>query len=182
MGWSLIPTYVGLQAPVQGCECASITPGRANLQGVVAAYNAVDEATDLGIGPGNPIYDDMEAYTVGPRNTPSVRYFLHGWTAGLHNRGYVSGVYSSVSSGIADLAAVHGTSYLEPDDIWFADWNGEETTSDSHVPPGDWAGRGRIHQYRGPHTDDYGGVDIPIDSDYCNAAVVAAASLGPRRS
>ena len=36
-GWHLIPTYVGLQAPVDDCGCASIDPGQATAQGRAAA-------------------------------------------------------------------------------------------------------------------------------------------------
>jgi hypothetical protein len=155
-------------------------PDRAGSEGRAAAADAVAQASSLGIGPANPIYDDMEGYAVGRRNTPAVMAFLAGWTGGLHARGYFSGVYSSASSGIADLVARHGASFHEPDDIWIADWNGQATTGDWRVPAGDWPNRQRIHQFLGPHEASYGGARIDIDSDYCDAAVVTSATLHRR--
>ena len=61
-GWTLLPVYVGLQAPNNGCGCAAITPSQASAQGTAAAQDAINQAEAVGISPGNPIYDDMEAY------------------------------------------------------------------------------------------------------------------------
>jgi hypothetical protein len=171
MGWRLIPTYVSLQAPRTSCRCTRMDPRRANAEGVAAANNAAKAAAALGIGRGNPIYDDMEAYAVDARDTRAV--LLQGWTGRLHRDGYVSGVYSSASSGISDLVSTVGRSFAEPNDIWIGDWNGRATTDDGVVPGRDWRHDQRIHQYRGPHTDRFGGVRISIDTDYCRAAVVA---------
>lgn len=180
LGWRLIPTYVGLQAPAPGCPCAAMEPAKARSEGEAAAGDAVRDAAALGIGRYNPIYDDMENYVAGHRNTTAVLAFLSGWTSRLHRLGYYSGVYGGATSGIANLAAVWGTGYKEPDDIWIAAWNGRRTTNDPNVPAGFWAHHQRLHQYVGPHTDDYGGVRINIDTDYCNGAVVSFTSLERR--
>jgi hypothetical protein len=173
-GWHLIPTYVGLQAPTNSCGCAGIVPGQASAQGAAAASDAMAQAQAIGIGAGNPIYFDMEAYPRGGTNTSAVLAFLAAWTAQLHAGGYESGVYSSGGSGIADLAARFGTGFEEPDDIWIADWNGEQTTNDPYVPSGDWASEQRVHQYEGGHDDTYGGATLNIDSNYLNGATAAA--------
>ena len=173
-GWHLIPIYVGLQAPSNSCGCAAIVAAAAGTEGAAAAADAVAQAQALGIGPGNPIYFDMEGYTHTRANTGSVLTFLGGWTAGLHAAGFKSGVYSNPSSGIADLVKEVGTGYPEPDDVWFADWNGQATVSDAGLPPLDWAYGQRIHQYRGGHTDLYGGVKINIDTNYLDGATAAA--------
>ncbi|MDP9277067.1 MAG: DUF1906 domain-containing protein, partial [Actinomycetota bacterium] len=175
-GWQLIPTYVGLQAPSNSCGCAAIQPAQAGAQGVAAADDAVSKAAALGIGPGNPIYFDMEGYATGGSNSPAVLSFLGAWTVELHARGYVSGVYSSASSGITDLVGQYGTGFNEPDDLWIARWNGQATTVDSAVPSGDWANHQRLHQYRGGHNETYGGVSINIDNDYLDGALVGTAS------
>ena len=180
MGWRLIPTYVGLQAPHPSCGCRSMTPRLANLQGIAAADGAVHAARWLGIGRGNPIYFDMEAYYVNRTNTVAVMSFLAGWTGRLHGLGYTSGVYSSAASGISDLVRRVGSRFPEPNDIWIAGWNGRATTNDAYVPAGDWRNQ-RIHQYRGSHTDRFGGVRINIDSDFVRGAVVAPHALGPLR-
>jgi hypothetical protein len=174
MGWRLIPTYVGLQAPSNNCGCAAIIPGHAKAEGIAAAVNAVSLMSSLGIGAGNPIYDDMEGYTVGSTNSKYVLQFLLGWTTKLHALGYIAGVYSSVGSGISDLVKKYATTYVEPDDIWFANWNGVQSTADSAIPAADWATHQRIHQYSGAHNDTYGGVTINVDSDYSDGAVVTS--------
>jgi len=173
-GWHLIPTYVGLQAPSSSCGCAPISPGRASSEGAAAAQDAIARARAVGIGSGNPIYDDMEAYSPGGSNTSAVLAFLSGWTATLHAAGYMSGVYSSGGSGIGDLAGAYGTGYLEPDDIWIADWNGLQTTSDPYVPSTDWTNHQRLHQYSGGQDATYGGVTINIDGDYLDGATAGS--------
>ena len=170
-GWQLIPTYVGLQAPSNSCGCAAIQPAQAGAQGIAAADDAVSKAAALGIGPGNPIYFDMEGYATGGSNSPAVLSFLGAWTGELHARGYVSGVYSSASSGITDLVGQYGTGFNEPDDVWVARWNLQATTVDTAVPAGDWSNHQRLHQYRGGHNEAYGGVSINIDNDYLDGAL-----------
>jgi hypothetical protein len=177
MGWDLIPTFVGLQAPQNVCGCASIVPGKAYSEGVSSADDAISEMESLGIGPHNPIYFDMEPYTPGKTNTGNVRAFLEGWTTRLHAKHYLSGVYSGSYSGIFDLAARYGTSYREPDDIWFANYNGVPSATDTAIPAADWASNQRIHQYEGSHDASYGGVTINVDSNYCDGGVVSKSSL-----
>jgi hypothetical protein len=169
-GWHFIPTYVGLQAPTNSCGCAGINPGQASAQGTAAANNAVAEMQSLGIPAGNPIYDDMESYPRGGTNSSAVLAFLSGWTSGLHAKGYLSGVYSSAGAGITDLVGSYGTGYLEPDDIWIADWNGQQTTSDPYVPSSEWKNHQRLHQYQGGHDETYGGVTINIDNNYLDGS------------
>jgi hypothetical protein len=169
-GWHLIPTYVGLQAPSNSCGCASIVPSQAGAEGTAAATDAVTQAQAVGIGAGNPIYFDMEGYSRGGSNTSAVLAFLSAWTTQLHADGYGAGVYSSAGSGMVDLASQYGTTYAEPDDIWLANWNGSQSTSDSDVPSADWAAHQRLHQYQGAHNETYGGATINIDGDYLDGA------------
>ncbi len=174
-GWHLIPTYVGLQAPRNSCGCSPIVASQATAEGAAAAADAVAHAQAVGIGPGNPIYDDMEAYSPGGAVTSAVLAFLAGWTNQLHAEGYGSGIYSSSASGIADLAAEYGTGYAEPDDIWIANWNGAESTVDAAAPSIDWSLHQRLHQYRGGHNETYGGVTLNIDNDYLDGATAFGA-------
>jgi Domain of unknown function (DUF1906) len=171
--WSLIPTYVGLQAPTSSCSsCAklSTSTSTATTQGTEAAIDAVAQARVAGIGEGSPIYFDMESYSRTTSATNATLSFLAAWTARLHLLGYQSGVYSSGASGIVDLAAKYGSTYLEPDEIWFANWNGRASAaSDPYVPAGAWVGH-RIHQYNGGHDETYGGVTINIDNNYVEGA------------
>jgi len=176
-GWHLVPIYVGLQAPSNSCGCAGISPASASSEGQAAAVDAVDQAEALGLGPGNPVYFDMEGYARGATNSTAVLAFLASWTAQLHADGYKSGVYSSDDSGISDLVSEWGTGYGEPDAIWIANWNGAATTSDSNVPSAEWANNQRLHQYEGGHDETHGGVTLDIDSDYLDGPTAAPGSV-----
>jgi glycoside hydrolase-like protein len=179
-GWHLIPTYVGLQAPTSACSsCAKLSSTQATAQGVAAAIDAVEEANAVAMGPGSPIYFDMESYSRTSSATAATLAFLEAWTRKLHELGYVSGVYSSSASGIADLGDEVGTGYELPDQLWIANWNGAQSTSDPVVPSSAWALHQRIHQYRGGHDESYGGVTINIDNDYVDGATVGEATLPP---
>jgi Domain of unknown function (DUF1906) len=177
-GWRFIPLWVGPQAPCSTIPGVTrINPSQARAEGYSEAASAVTTAGRFGYGTGTPIYFDMEAYN----NTDSacrqaVLSFLDGWTRGLHNRHYLSGVYSSAASGITDLASEAGNrGYASPNDIWFADWNGKPVLTDPFVPNRDWANHQRLHQYKGPKTETWGGASVNIDSDVVDGEVA-----GPR--
>lgn len=179
-GWHLIPTYVGLQAPTSACSsCAKLSASQATAQGVAAAVDAAEEANEVAMGPGSPIYFDMESYSRTSSATAATLAFLEAWTKKLHALGYVSGVYSSSASGIADLGAQVGTGYELPDHLWIANWNGSTSTADPVVPANAWTQHQRIHQYRGGHNETYGGVTINIDNDSVDGATVGEATLPP---
>jgi hypothetical protein len=176
-GWHLIPTYVGLQAPGSSCSsCATLSASQATAQGSAAAVDAVAQAAAVAMGPGSPIYFDMESYTRSSSASAATLAFLEAWTVKLHSLGYVSGVYSSGASGIADLVGQIGSGYELPDNIWVANWNGSQSTDDPYLPASGWARHQRIHQYRGGHDESYGGVTINIDNNYVDGATVGVAA------
>jgi glycoside hydrolase-like protein len=164
-GWHFIPLYVGPQASV-----GQITSPTS--QGTGAADDAANQATALGFGPGTPIYYDMEAY--GADQAAAALAFESAWSTELHNRGYLSGYYSSSGSGITDLVANY-PNYVMPDILDVANWNGVASTDDPAVPSYRWANHQRIHQYTGGGTETYGGVQINIDHDYLD--VVSGSEL-----
>ncbi|HET9198069.1 MAG TPA: DUF1906 domain-containing protein [Solirubrobacterales bacterium] len=177
-GWHLIPTYVGLQAPTSACSsCAKLSASQATAQGAAAALDAIEEAGAVAMGPGSPIYFDMESYSQTSSATAATLAFLEAWTEQLHSLGYVSGVYSSSASGIEDLAGQVGSGYTLPDDLWIANWNGQQSTADPVVPATAWTPHRRIHQYRGGHNETYGGVTINIDNNYVDGDTVGSATL-----
>ncbi len=177
-GWHLIPTYVGLQAPTSACSsCAKLTSSQATAQGAAAALDAVEEAGAVAMGPGSPLYFDMESYSQASSATAATLAFLEAWTEKLHALGYVSGVYSSSASGIEDLAGQVGSGYVLPDDLWIANWNGQQNTIDPVVPASAWTPHRRIHQYRGGHNESYGGVTINIDNNYVDGETVGSATF-----
>jgi hypothetical protein len=173
-GWSIIPIYVGLQAPCAGqAGLASIIAGSASSEGAQAAADAVTDAEGVGLTPGSPIFFDMEAYGTGC--TAAVTTFLSAWSAELHALGYSSGVYESTSN-VGDLVSVPAA---QPDILWFAQWDGIATTSNSFVPSYLWTQNQRIKQYEGGHVESYAGVSIDIDSDYVDAVLNGPTSASP---
>ena len=178
-GWSLIPTYVGLQAPcTTRARSTRFTAANAPARGTAAADDAIAKATLLGLPGGSPIYFDMEAYALkSPSCTQAVLAFVSAWVGELHARGYVAGVYGSAASTIRDVATLAGTASA-PDDLWIANWNGNESVfGDPYVSDTLWANHQRIHQYRGGHRETWGGVTIDVDSDYVDGAVVGGSAV-----
>ena len=76
----------------------------ATNQGILEGTAAADRAAALGFGWLAPVYFDMEAYPSGGACTDAVLAFTIGWTYVLHQRGYLAGYYSSLCSGILDVA------------------------------------------------------------------------------
>jgi hypothetical protein len=191
-GWHMIPIYVGLQAPGNSCGCQPISTTLTNgayataaSEGTAAAQDAVTHAQALGIGTANPIYYDMENYKRSTTTSGSVLAFLQAWTVQLHTSGYLSGVYSSGSSGITDLVANYGTTYIEPDELWTADWDASApttqptSTTNPYVPATDWPNNHQLLQYYSDaegKSETYGGVTIGIDRDYIDAPTAAYGS------
>ncbi|SEM87336.1 glycoside hydrolase domain-containing protein, partial [Streptacidiphilus jiangxiensis] len=155
-GWRFQPVYVGEQA------AAISSP---TSEGTAAADDAVTQATNLGFGTGSTLYYDMEQYDTSSYGA-NVLAFESAWTKELHAKGYHSGLYSSSSSGITDLANNYSSQYTMPDVIFDALWNGSADTNDSVVPSNEWSNHQRAHQYGGNTNETYGGVTINVDDDY----------------
>lgn len=184
MGWWIIPTYTGYQ--VAGGDCSSCgavisrDPRTATSQGISDAQDAIVNAQSLGIGPGNPLFFDLEAYYPGPNTTPTAMVFLSAWTNTLHAAGYTSGVYSSLSSGIADMKNYLGSpGYTPPDQIWMASWKSSgysaaRTVWDfTTVPNSLWSNHQRIYQYAGDHAETWGGYSLRIDSNVADSLLTS---------
>lgn len=168
-GWRLIPIDVGRQAPCSAfSNKMSSDPATARSQGAGAASASVTAAQNLGIPAGSALYSDIEGYPSTASCKAAVMSYLSGWTEQLHAQGYLSGLYSSASSGIADAVSVYDDpAYLRVDHIWFAWWNGRaDTDGGSYVPATHWANHQRLHQYAGEVTESYGGYQINIDRNY----------------
>lgn len=176
-GWKLLPLTVGPQASCNSHFSASGridasaegTYGRARNQGRAEAASALAAAKRLGIPAGSTLFYDLEGFDA--RNAScrlSSLWFLNGWTTILHDRGYLSGVYSSAASGIKaldDFRVSGPRIYKKPDQLWVADWDGRADTSSSYLRADGWLGQ-RIKQYAGGHNATYGTVTINIDSDF----------------
>jgi len=165
MGWGMLPTYVGPQAPCWGFQGTLINPSRAAAEGQAAGADAVKDAQFFGLPVGSPIYDDMEAYNGDQACTNAVITFLGAWDREVAAKGYLSGVYSSQDSGISDMqaAAVAGKAgFTKPDAIWIALWDGRATLDDGTL---DWPIGDRAKQYAGNLHGTVGGITLSIDQD-----------------
>jgi hypothetical protein len=181
-GWSLIPLYVGLQAPcVSQKDLSRIDPASAAAEGSAAANDAVSRAQSFGLEAGVPIYFDMESYaTNDPSCTQTVQQFVSAWVDALHAAGYVAGIYGSAASMIRDMVPLVTAGSSAPDQIDIGNWNGKATVfGDPYVPDADWAHQQRIHQYRGGHNETWGGVTINVDNDYLDGAVAGLPPPAP---
>ncbi|MFI2607854.1 DUF1906 domain-containing protein [Kitasatospora sp. NPDC018619] len=170
-GWRFLPVHVGLQAPCAdpGRKPRRIDPATAVEQGREEAGEAARALRALGLGEGSPVYLDIEAYPVhDPACGQAVVDFTLGWTAGLHAAGYRSGFYSSLDSGVADLAvaARAGSSPL-PDALWYARWDDRADTDGSGgLAPDLWSSHQRVHQYHGNVEETFGGATLTVDRNH----------------
>ena len=176
-GWHFLPLYAGLQVAF-----GQVTSPQS--QATQAADDAVAQAAALGFTHGSVLYYDMESYSA--TDSPTAVAFMSAWTQEVHAQGYLSGIYSSENSGIADLVTNWGK-ISEPDVIDVADWNGQTDSDPGADPAGHWTGR-RVHQFLGGSNDSptYGGYTINIDQDYtsldgtrCEILVNPAVSPSP---
>jgi hypothetical protein len=165
MGWGMLPTYVGPQAPCWGFQGALINPSEAAAEGQAAGADAVSDARLFGLAKGSPVYYDMESYTGDQACTNAVLTFLGAWDRTVAAKGYLTGVYSSQESGIDDMqaAAVAGKAgFTRPDAIWIALWDGRATLADGILA---WPVGDRAKQYAGNLYQTVGGIRLSIDRD-----------------
>ncbi len=179
-GWRLLPLTVGPQAWCTTRERyltqVRINPDpttnyvKARKQGHAEAAKTVRAAQALGISAKSTLWYDLEHFdTSGTRCRESALSFLSAWTHKMHTLGYVSGVYSSASSGIKmldDANAYAPGKYAMPDQVWIADWNGRADIFSSYVRSTSWMPHQRVHQYLGGHNETYDGVTINVDSNF----------------
>ncbi|MEU7909231.1 glycoside hydrolase domain-containing protein [Actinoplanes sp. NPDC049118] len=130
------------------------------------------QARSLGVAADSVLIYDMEAYrTEDTTCREGVLACMSAWTARLHDHGYLSGFYSSMSSGVADqVNAYNRAGYVRPDHLDFARWDQIATVTDTALPAGYWSPHRRVKQYRGGHDETWGGVTINIDNDYLDVA------------
>jgi len=182
-GWRLLPITLGPQAscsphfPRYGDdETISPRPGkrdrypRARRQGRAEAVKTAGDAASYGIAKGSTLWYDLEAFDLGNTHCrESALAFTSAWTTKIESLGYVSGFYSSASSGIKmlDDARVNRSGRFNlPKRIWIARWDGVANTSTSYIREDGWRPGGRMKQYRGGHNETWGRVTINIDSNF----------------
>ncbi|MGN6253181.1 MAG: glycoside hydrolase domain-containing protein [Marmoricola sp.] len=187
-GWHVLPIDVGPQASCSGFS-SRIDPdptriyAAARRQGVAEATSAAAVAGALGIPAGSTLFDDMESWHIGYTDCDaSTLWFLSAWTNRLHALGYAGGVYSSASTGVTLLNRIADdlpAGFVLPDQLWFAQWNNQETVASSYVTSTHWADHQRVHQFLGGHKATNGGVSLNIDSNWLDVRpVIVPAPVG----
>jgi hypothetical protein len=184
MGWGLIPTIVGYQAPCSVSTNAakhSSDPAVAETQGRGEADIAIADANALGLTQGTVLYYDMERYdetsaTPGCRN--SVKAFLKGWTDRVKEQGYISGVYGSPTNAVADWISIPEPSRMHA--VWLARWDNIPSvwtyaSPSPAVPTNVWSNHQRIKQWQAPHNETWGGVTFNIDGNISDGPVAGVA-------
>lgn len=190
MGWGLIPTVVGYQAPCTASTTSaklSSDPVVAEQQGRGEADIAMTDASNLGITTGSVLYYDMERYDdlsgTGACSNP-VKAFLKGWTDRLKEQGYISGVYGSPKNAQEDWVLIPAASRM--DAVWMARWDNVPSVwtyvSFPNFPTTEWTNHQRIKQWQAPHNETWGGVTFNIDGNILDAPVAGPAIAKNKRA
>lgn len=179
--WRLLPIYKGLQPPCGGkptdAKISSVV-ATARSQGTAAATDAIAKAKALGMQPGSAIYNDIEHYVQTDTTCrDAVLSYVSAWTKELHRLGYVSGVYMNLNLGAKQLSDVYtSTAYARPDALWIARYDGVDSLKGwTSIADSKWASHQRAKQFKGDHTETYGGVTINIDTDRLDTPVATVA-------
>ena len=181
-GWGLIPIYVGLQAP-----CATQSGLAAHLDDPQHGRVPGQGGRQRRRGPGQAVrprggVDPLLRHGVLRRH-----HVVHERRAdlphGLDHRSCTpwgtarvrTAAPGSLITDMSKAVAAHSASFTAPDQVWFAHWNGLQTTSDSGSYPAFadayWASHARLHQYAGASTQSWGGVSISIDQNWVDATL-----------
>jgi len=175
-GWGLAPIYVGLQAPCVNASLSTFTASNAASTGTSSADDAAEKARALGLAAGSTIHYDLENYATGNAScTAAVLKMVSAWTTEIRKQGFSAGVYGNVGSLMTDMSKAHAagsTTFVAPDQIWYALWDELQTTStgSSSFPDSYWSGQ-RLHQYRGDFSETWGGVTMNLDANWSTATM-----------
>lgn len=169
IGFKLVPTWVGPQAPGNECcqDLISTNASAAYAEGKSEANLATNAADALGLTAPTIIYYDMEAYA--PEDQAAVNAFMSGWVDQMHANGNLAGVYGSPYN----LRHYHDLS-SRPDAVWIGAWNGNEDVYNiTGLSNSYWNDHERLHQYRGEHDSTYNGVTFNIDTSSTDGPLAA---------
>ncbi|MEU7566898.1 glycoside hydrolase domain-containing protein [Streptomyces fradiae] len=176
MGWRVIPLYVGAQPPCQKSRNKErFTAATAVSVGASNAGDAVAKASALGMKPGSPIYLNMESYDITDKacNDATLAY-VRSFTKTLRAKTYRAGLYGFSSSSAAAIATAKDRTDL-PGNLWYALWNGRETTTkDWPWDPRLYTGHSRGHQYKANSRETRRGHTLTVDLNAWDAPVALA--------
>lgn len=185
-GWKLLPIWVGPQASCTGYDHRIVSkPGpagryhAARVDGARQARRAAATARSLRIPRGEVIFYDLEGFdTRNQRCRWSSLAFIEAWTNQIHERGYRSGVYSHVNSGIA-LLSRRGSSYSRPDAVWYAWIDRVGSMPREYVGDPGFMRTSRVHQYALDTRVEFGGIEMSIDWDFVSLGAHGRPSRPP---
>jgi hypothetical protein len=169
-GWGIIPVWVGPQAPCTDYH-STMNVQHPDLHGLFVGFAAALQARAAGLPDGSPIYLDIESWLVDDAACDAVvRTFIDHWVEGVHYFGFSAGLYSTPSTGIrVEAERGNDPGRHRVDAIWVARWNDAPYSYETPVADS-FAGR-RIHQYRGDHSETWGGVTMDVDSNLVDGLV-----------
>lgn len=190
-GWSMLPTWVGPQAPCAAQHAVMSSDATISYaQGQVEADAAIKAANRLSFSNTAPIYFDMEYFHStrqdGSRDTlciQAVNAFLNGWNTELTIRNHFAGVYASASNypvlGSAIMAAP-AVAWIAGGSLWTDKYARTCTVyGNKYISDNDWNIHQRIYQYTGGHDETYGQATWNIDSDCADAPMVGHITATP---
>ncbi len=174
LGWAMIPTYVGPQAPCTGFRCGSGPAGRSGraaprrrTRSAWPSFSACTAARCC-----TTTWSPTARITAGAARP--VVAFLDGWTRELHARGYRAGVYSSAGAAARTWAAT-GTSTATrspgPTRCGSPSGTGRRNLRGTPYVRNNWWRGHRIKQYKGSRRRRIGGIRLSFDSDVVDGAV-----------
>ncbi len=183
-GWSLLPTWVGPQAPCAAQHVVMSSDDTSSYaQGQTEADAAIKAASSLGFSTTAPIYFDMEHFSPtrpdGSRDhacIQAVNTFLNGWNDELTARNHLAGVYASASNYPvlgSSIIAAPVVAWIAGGSSWAEKYDHNCTVyGNLYIPNNDWNAHQRIYQYTGGHAETYGQKTWNIDSDCADAPMV----------
>jgi hypothetical protein len=180
--WRIVFTWVGPQAP------SSCNPGggpyssyistnttTAYNQGKAEGVSAYNKLVALNVNTLNaPVVYDVENYSGTTTCRNALKSFMKGWADQLALApAQKSGAYGSACASYLDDFASDGNA---PDFLWGGDQGTSKvTTSISCVSSTHWTNHQRHKQWKGGHSETWGGVTLRIDSDCSNGPVYGLA-------
>lgn len=183
-GWSMLPTWVGLQAPCAKQHAVmSNHPTVSYIQGQSEAEAAIRAANRLSLSSTAPIYFDMEHFNPTTRNgardntcIQAVNAFLSGWNSTLVAHGHLAGFYASASNYpmlSESLMETSAVAWIAGGGSWAQTYDHKCTVYGNHYISDDsWSPHQRIYQYTGGHKETYNHKTWNIDSDCADAPLV----------
>ncbi|MEU3461151.1 glycoside hydrolase domain-containing protein, partial [Streptomyces sp. NPDC006733] len=164
-GWRVIPLYVGAQPPCQTSgNKERFTAATAAAVGVSNANDAIAKAAALGMKAGSPVYLNMESYNSADKacNDATLTY-VRAFSKTLRAKTYRGGLYGFSTSSAKAIATAPDRTDL-PGNLWYALWNGQETTTkDWPWNPKLYTDHSRAHQYQANSKETRGGYTLTVD-------------------